>query len=145
VISSTNRAANQAVIVDLAYYRSCKKFSSNDHWRRDREFCVTFASYLRKRAGRVETDPDGLKRLAVAFDLRRVKLINSLTSMLDEQYLIDRANIALGLAEHLDDVLTIPTDQESSARATAYQLAHALDAVAAELQARLSSAHVTRQ
>jgi hypothetical protein len=141
----TTRAGRQAVVVDLEYYRNRKALRSRDRRKSDEVFLVAFAAYLRKRAGHAGTDPDGLKRLAVAVDLRRVRLVNTLTSMLGERYLIDSATIALGLAEHLDDLLTPRTDQASSASATAYQLAHALDAVAAELEIRRSSAHVTRR
>ena len=144
-MSSTTRRGRLATVVDLEYYRNHKALCSRDHWKSDRVFLLAFAAYLRKRAGRAETDPDGVKRLAVAFDLRRVRLINTLTTMLGERYLIDSATIALGLAEHLDDLLAPCSDRASSASATAYQLAHALDAVAATLETRRSPADVTRR
>jgi len=65
--------------------------------------------------------------------------------MLDEQYLIYHASFALDLARQLDDVLTTSPDQAASARATAYQLAYALDAVVEALEMRRSSAHATRR
>jgi hypothetical protein len=144
-MNSTTRTGWQAVVVDLEHYRSSKALCSSDHRKSDGVFLVTFAAYLRKRAGRARTDPDGLKRLAVAFDLRRVRLVDTLTSMLGEPYLIDCATIALNLAELLADLLAPCTDQASSASATAYQLARSLDAVAAALEIRRPSAHVTRR
>lgn len=144
-MSSTTWAARQAVIVNLEYYRNRNALCSRDHRKSDGVFLVAFAAYLRKRAGRAGTDPDGLKRLAVAFDLRRVRLIHTLTSLLGERYLIDSATVALDLAQQLADALAPCTDQASSVRVTADQLAHALDAVAAELAIRRTSAHVTRR
>ena len=134
------------VVVDLAHYRRGKTSPSMDQWKDDWKFCVTFAAYLRKRAGSVEVDPDGLKRLAVTFDLRRPQLMSSLRSMLNEQYLIQHATIATVLAERLEDSLAIPVERTSSASvvATAYQLARALDAVAAALDVKLPSAHLIR-
>jgi hypothetical protein len=145
VNSSTNQAESRSSVVSLASYRSGRKSRYNDAWKRDQEFCAALAVCLRKRAGWAEIDPDGPKRLAVAFDLRRINLVNSLLSMLDEQYLIYHASFALDLARQLDDVLTTSPDQAASARATAYQLAYALDAVVEALEMRRSSAHATRR
>jgi hypothetical protein len=140
----TTQASHIADILDLADYRRRRKLPLNQ-WKSDKEFFVAFAAYLRNRAGKVGVDPDGLKRLAVAFDLRNVKLINSLTPMLNEQYLLDSAAAALSLVERLDDALTISTEQASSAKATAYQLAYSLDVIAAALEIKPSSTHVTRR
>jgi hypothetical protein len=145
MIGSITGSGRHSVVVDLAHYRACRRHSSLDRLKKDHEFYVAFATYLRKRAGRAGIDPDGLKRLGVAFDLRRVKLVSSLRSMLDEQYLVNDATIALGLVEHLDEVLALPTSRGPSAKTTAYQLAHALDEVATALETRLSSAHATRR
>jgi hypothetical protein len=142
--SSAVQVGRHAVVIDLACYRNRKKFHSEGDRKGDQQFCIGLAAYLRRRAERAEIDPDGPKRLAIAFDLRRVTLINSLTSMLDEACLVNHATVALSLAEQLNDALTIPTGRAPSARATAYQLAHALDAVAVALETRLSSAPATR-
>lgn len=142
--SSTAGVGQGAAVIDLAHFRWKKTSLPMEQWRNDGDFFVTFAAYLRKRAATVEVDPDGVKRLAVAFDLRRIKLMSSLKSMLNEQYLTEQAATGLALAERLRDVLAIPTDRGSSASATAYQLAHALEAIAAVLCIRLPSTHVTK-
>jgi hypothetical protein len=144
MISSTAGIGQGAHVIDLAYYRRRKTSLSMDQWSSDQEFFVTFAAYLRKRAGSVEVDSDGLERLAVAFDLRRIKLTSSLRSMLNEQYLTEQASAALDLAERLEDVLTFPTDRTSSVSTAAYQLAHALDMMAATLCTILPSTNYIR-
>jgi hypothetical protein len=138
------QASHTATVVDLADYRRRRKPSLNDQWKSDQAFFAAFAAYLRKRAERVDIDPDGLRRLAVAFDLRSVKLTSSLMSMQNEQYLLDSATTALSLVERLDDALTISTEQVASVKATAYQLAHSLDVIAEALEIKLSSTHVRR-
>jgi hypothetical protein len=144
VISSMTQHCQDQVVVDLADYRQKNISPFNERRKGHRDFCVAFSAYLRKRAGSVETDSDGLERLAVAFDLRRIRLMSVLTSMLHDQRLIGRATLALEHAGHLEEVLVVPSPYASSVCVTAYQLAHALDAVAAALEIRPSSARIRR-
>jgi hypothetical protein len=144
VINSMTRHYQDQAVVDLADYRRSNISPFAGHWPGHREFCAAFAAYLRKRAGSAETDSDGLERLAVAFDLRRIRLVSVLTSMLYDQRLIGSAAVALDRAGHLEDTLVAPSRQVSSACAVAYQLADALDAVAVALEIRPPATRIRR-
>lgn len=134
--SMTRHCQDRNAVVDLTDYRRRNISPFTERWLDHREFFTAFAAYLRKRAGSAETDSDGLERLAVAFDLRRIRLVSVLTSMLHDQRMIGSATVALDRAGHLEDLLVVPGHQVSSARAVAYQLADALDAIAAALEIR---------
>src|SRR5690349_18940065 len=113
MINSMTSYCQDQVVVDLADYRRRNSSPLAGRWPGHREFCVAVAAYLRKRAGSAETDSDGLERLTIAFDLRRIRLVSVLTSMLHDQRLIGSAAVALDRAGHLEDVLVAPRRQVS--------------------------------
>jgi len=87
-----------AQVVGLAGYRARREAMAGSSRRDDREFYAACAAYLRRRAYAIVNDPDGVRRLAIAFDLRRVKLCDYLTSALAEEDIADEAWAALAMS-----------------------------------------------
>jgi hypothetical protein len=123
----------RGVMVDLSEYRSRRRASRSDPWRDRQEFCTSFAAYLRERVLRVESDFEGCERLAVAFDLRCIRLVRVLTSMLSDERLMGQAAHTLGLARSWAAELAPGNRHVPSACAAVNDLADALDMVGAVL------------
>jgi hypothetical protein len=124
-----------AQVVDLAGYRVRREAKAGSSRRDDQEFYAACAAYLRRRADEIGDDPDGVRRLAIAFDLRRVKMRDYLTSALAEEDIADEAAAALRNARQLPAMLTAQADP-AAARVAAYRLAEVLDTVITALGAR---------
>jgi hypothetical protein len=124
-----------AQVVDLTGYRARREAKSGYSRGEDQEFYAACAAYLRRRADEIENDPDGVRRLTIAFDLRRVKLRDYLTSALAEANITDEAAAALRRARQLPSMLTAQAEP-TTAREAAYRLAEALDEVIRALGAR---------
>lgn len=133
-----------AQVVDLAAYRGRREAKAGYPRRDDREFYAACAAYLRRRADEIGNDPDGVRRLAIAFDLRRVKMREYLTSALAEEDITDEAAVALRNARQLPAMLTAEADP-AAARVAAYRLAEALDTVITALGARSGPARHARR
>lgn len=117
-----------AQVVDLAGYRARREAKAGSCRRDDQEFYAACAAYLRRRADEIADDPDGVRRLAIAFDLRRVKMRDYLTTALAEEDIADEAAAALWNARQLPATLTAQADP-AAARVAAYRLAEALEAL----------------
>ena len=87
-----------AQVVDLAGFRARREARAGLSRGEDQEFYAACAAYLRRRAYEIVNDSDGVRRLAIAFDLRRVKLCDYLTSALAEEDIADEAWAALAMS-----------------------------------------------
>jgi hypothetical protein len=135
------RISQRPVVTDLAQYRRRRGLSSIESWKADREFLIGFTEYLQKRIESAELNPKELKRLSVAFDLRRIRLMGCLRSLLNEEYLTDQAALALRSAGRLSEELAAAAPKASLACSIANELVHALDAVIAALKFTLISTY----
>lgn len=132
-----------AQVIDLAGYRARRGAKAGYARRDDQEFYAACAAYLRRRADEID-NPDGVRRLAIAFDLRRVKMRDYLTSALAEEDVTDEAAAALRNARQLPTILKARADP-AAARVAAYRLAEALDTVITVLAARSGPARHARR
>jgi hypothetical protein len=126
------------IVTDLAQHRRRRGLSRTDRWRADREFLISFAEYFQGRIEKAEIGPGELIRLGIAFDLRRIRLMSCLTSLLSEEYLVDQASCALRSAERLADEIAAPVPETPLVSSIASELVLALDAVIATLDSMLN-------
>lgn len=133
------------IVADLAQYRRRRGLSCFDRRKADREFLIGFAEYLQGRIESAELEPNELMRLGIAFDLRRIRLMGCLTSLLDEEYLIDQASLALRSAKQLADEIAVVAPRASSVCSIADELVHALGAVIVGLEFTLIPTRSTEQ
>ena len=141
--SVTTSTDCDAKVIDLARYRRTNLRSILAVPNLYLDSLVDFARYLRERAGGIGVSPHGLERLAVAFDLRRIRLARTLGSMIGDGNLSNEAQLALSISNQLAGELALPLPDPRSSYHLAYDLAHALDMLIAKLDMKAISTRYT--
>ncbi len=141
-------ADHRADVVELAKYRRVPaRLVSDVAFRNEyRDSLVHFAEYLRERTTGIAESSYGLERLAVGLDMRRIRLMETLSSMVSaDNHLSDEVRRALSLFGCLASELALPIPNSCSVAEVADELACGLDVLVSALDVKASSSHLTVQ
>ena len=138
-------AGRNAEVVELTKYRSMRarlvpgQVGRNEY----RDSIADFAKYFRERTVSIGVSSYGLEKLAVALDLRQVRFLRTLGSMISDDNLSGEAQHALSPFRCLSSKLALPVPNSCSVAQATNKLAYALYMLVATLDMKATSSNRT--
>src|ERR1022692_454096 len=125
----------------MVEYRRTHRYSGLGVRNEVRDSLMDLAQCLQRLAEGIVNGPYGLEKLAVAFDLRRIRLVDNLGSMMGNGDLRREAQLALLLAGRLAEELALPDPDPWSVTHAMNKLARALEILIMALDMKTLPTH----